>query len=391
MTAFVYVCLYVIMLFLLFISGRNISKRKNNVIKASLLGIIAFSLNEGLRFGRGLDYNYYAREYEYVVNTHKSTWDICFAEIAKFLGSMDIPWQGYVFLMSLVLIVSGVLFVNNFKDVSKWALPLFAVFTMPAENLMRWFFGWSIILIGLSFILDKRDRKSVFIFIALSVIACLIHFGLFPIIIVYFALFFINKPLLKPYWSIAIFLAIALIFNTSFMERFIDIMNLISINERTDYYVRNTEYWLTGGYAGNTKSAFPKYYEFLLFLVNIWFGYKLTKYLNSKFIYLYNLFLLGFITYPICRQIELLFRYNNLFTLFQFVILAYIVQEIVRKRIFIFQNKYMLILSFLIILNYFRVLLFTPFYDTPDHFLYIWDSNGRDYLDPYIYWIKDMK
>lgn len=391
MTALIYVILFVIMLSSLYTSGKCMGKGKRNLFNASLFGIIIFTLNEGLRFGRGLDYNYYARSYAHFVITHDSSWEFLFTEIARALGYIGVSWQGYVILMSFVLIVAGVLFSRNFKDVAKWALPLFAVFTLPAENLMRWFFGWSVILIGLSFILETKNKRNVLIFVLLSALSCLIHFYVFPVAIIYLILSFIGKPILKPFWSILLFLIIGFTFNTELMKDFAIFLNAVAITDRADSYVSNAEYWLTGGFAGIEKSAFPNYYEFLLFVVDVWVGYRLTKNLDRKYICIYNLFLIGFITYPICKQIELLYRFNNLFTVFQFVILAYTIQCTLKKNIQIFRSKLIMTISFLIILNYCRVLLFSPFNDSPHHYLYVWDKNGREYLDPYIYWIKDMK
>lgn len=68
-----YVFLLLIMLSCLFISGNRI-KRNFSVLKAFPIGIIAYSLNEGLRFGRGIDFNLYCPSYyETIHNNYTNT------------------------------------------------------------------------------------------------------------------------------------------------------------------------------------------------------------------------------------------------------------------------------------------------------------------------------
>lgn len=392
MTIYIYIFLFILMLFSLYHSGKLMSIKRVGLYKAAAWGIIVFTLNEGLRFGRGIDYNYYAIAFKQNLINHNSTWDPIFLFIANLLGYLGISWQGYVILMSFTLILSCAIFLNNFRDVSKWAFPLFAIFALPAENLMRWFFGFSFILIGTSYLLKRNDIKRIYIFLLFSSIAFFIHFALLPIAVIFYILTYIRRPIIKPLPAIILFFTIGIAFKTSFMEQFVDLMQLFSISERAESYQYQAEYWLTGGFAGVEKSPFPKYYELLLFIINVYWGYKLTKIHEHKYTFVYNIFLIGFITFPICHQIELLTRYNNLFCIFQFIILAYIIQFLINdiKRVKNQTRKIAVFFSVLVILNFVRVQIFTPLADTPNHFLYIWDKNGRDYLDPYIYWIKDM-
>lgn len=60
----IHLSLTFLMLWALYKSGCRISCIQKlsfkAMVKASWLGVLAFTLNEGLRFGRGLDYNIYA-------------------------------------------------------------------------------------------------------------------------------------------------------------------------------------------------------------------------------------------------------------------------------------------------------------------------------------------
>ena len=74
------------MLFSLYYSGKRMSIKGIALFKAAALGIIVFTLNEGLRFGRGIDYNYYAMAFNQNLINHDSTWDPIFLLIAKKSG-----------------------------------------------------------------------------------------------------------------------------------------------------------------------------------------------------------------------------------------------------------------------------------------------------------------
>ena len=65
-TAILYDLLFLLMLCILFFCGKEISKTGKIFSKGGIIAIVAFTLNEGLRYGRGIDYNVYGRNFDFM-------------------------------------------------------------------------------------------------------------------------------------------------------------------------------------------------------------------------------------------------------------------------------------------------------------------------------------
>lgn len=335
--------------------------------------IVLISLNEGLRFGRGTDYNVYFFNYNDVINGYDiRSDDFLFIILCKLNDLIGLPYQGLVYMMSLILIVTGLVFLQNHKAIMAYAIPLFVLYTTDAENLMRWFTAFSFLLIGISY-LERNKIREYFIF---SVIAFLFHSGIIVVIPIFFAFHYIEKPILKPLVSCLIYLTIYFSFKTSFMLNFISYMNIFSGMGQFAGYVENADAWLTG--TSNFESEGLTLMNVLMDLIIIRLGYKLQS-THSDLTYLYNISLLGTILSPALYQIEILYRIVLLFKLFQFIIIAYSIYYFISKA----KVKGMdYIFTLLVVLNIFRVHIFNILikpYDS-NSYLYIWDSMGRNVL-----------
>ena len=317
---------------ILYKSGKLCLYYSNKFNYYALLGIIAFTLNVGLRWGRGLDYNYYFYAYNDIVRGFDTGHEYLFQLIIRIFGSLGITWQGFVMFMSFILIVSVFVFLKNYPKVLPIALALFPFFSISAENLMRWYFGFSFILCGIGILVSKRER-SILYFIILSVIGVNLHYGLLPLPLIFYCVWKFDRVFLNPWISISIFISLVLLFESNFMLKFVSIINNLSLGERFSGYQSNIEYWLTGGYAGGSRSVFSnKSITLLYIMLTIW-GYKISKIEDKSYKYIFNLYIIGFVSYPICCQIELLDRYNQLFLIFQFIILAYVITNLYRVQI----------------------------------------------------------
>ena len=150
MVPWIYDFLLLIMLFVLYRAGKSIAKTGKIWSLAGFSAILVYTLNEGLRFGRGIDYNLYGMVYERLEATGQSDWDISFQFVARVLIDLNIPWQGYVILMSFVFILAMLIMLKVYQEIIPYALPLFALFSAgTVENMVRWYFGFSFIMIGL--------------------------------------------------------------------------------------------------------------------------------------------------------------------------------------------------------------------------------------------------
>jgi len=160
-------------------------------------------------------------------------------------------------------------------------------------------------------------------------------------------------------------------------------------SDRFTYYSDNAEYWLTGGFAGVKTSAFPSIQEVLYYCCLVLGGYKAIEEKGNKYVFAYNMLVVGLLTNPLARQIELLSRFNQPFMFFQAIVLACIIQYVFVEKSVEF-NQLLWLLSLLLILNMGRKILVTPFSTDPEKYLYVWDSEGRSYQSMYDTWIGDM-
>lgn len=335
--------------------------------------ILLISLNEGLRFGRGTDYNGYYYNYQAIIQGYDvRSNEFLFIMLCKLNNLLGFSYQGLIYFMSLILIVSGTFFLRNHKSIIPFALPLFMVFTIDAENLMRWFTAFSFLLIGISYLEQEKIKR----YIIFSACAFLFHSGIIVVIPVFLLLHYIKKPLLKPLYSCVIYIFIYLFFKTSFMLNFVQYMNVFSGMTQFAGYVENADEWLTG--TANFEAQKLNIGIVVMDLIVIKLGYEMLVY-KPKLIYLYNLCLIGTILSPALNQIEILYRICVLFKLFQFVIIAYAVYFFIKKKC---KSTVYSALTWLVILNLVRVhilnILIEPY--TSNSYLYVWDKMGREIL-----------
>lgn len=338
-----------------------------------IIPILIISLNEGLRFGRGTDYNVYFFNYHNIISDYDvRSNELLFVALCKLNDMLGLPYQGLVYFMSLILIVSGAFFLKNHKNIIPFALPLFMLFTIEAENLMRWFTAFSFLLIGISCL----EQNNIKYFVVFSVCAFLFHSGIIVVIPIFLFLHYVRKPLLKPLFSCVIYIFIYLFFKTSFMLNFVQYMNVFSGMTQFAGYVENADEWLTG--TANFVAQKLNIGIVVMDLIVIKIGYEMLIY-KPKLTYLYNLCLIGTILSPALNQIEILYRLCLLFKLFQFVIIAYAVYFFICIRR---KSTIYFIMTWIVILNLIRIhifnILLSPY--TSNSYLYVWDKMGREFL-----------
>jgi len=374
MITFIYVVLYSLMFFILYQAGKGLKKNGGKIFsRPGLAAILAYSINEGLRFGRGINYNNYWQLYEEVSKGIEQDRDVCFVFLVKIMIYLGIPYQGLIMFESLMLIFGMLFLLRNFCELLPLSLTLFVLFSfLPMENMVRWYIGFSFLLIGLSFLVKCKTKKY-FLF---CIIGCLLHIGLLPVTILFFFFFFFKKPLLHPLISIAAFVAIGFFFNTDFMLQFSDMFNMVtSLSERAESYQKSAEMWLTGGYGGVYRSAFPTKREMLFFFLIVWAGYKSLRVYNHGDVFVYNLFLFGFLIKPIANQIELLNRYHTVFFFFRAIVLSLIILNLYSTRIF---NQ--IVVKVVILLVFWEAFTYVRYsYLHPQLHMYIWDRTNENW------------
>lgn len=390
MVPIIYDILLILMLFILYRCGKNIAKTKKLLSPAFIIAIISYTLNEGLRFGRGIDYNLYGLEFESLERGGESNFEVGFLYIAKILIENGIPWQGYVMLMSFIFILATIILLRNFREILPYALPLFVLFSISeTENMVRWYLGFSFIMVGLVYLLREKRQSTIFVLFCL--LACTFHIALFPLALAFYMLCLFKKPLFSPLWTLALYFAIAFVFQTDFMLPLVGMVNILSgTSERFANYGNQAEYWLTSGYAGRENfSALPNLQELIFYCFLVWLGYKAIREMDKKYIFVYNAFLVGLLFNPLALQIELVKRFNQPFMFFCGIVLACVLKHFFATKA-IRINRFIWLFSLLVFVNMGRRILVAPFKTHPDKYLYIWDSKGKSYDAMYDMWIDEM-
>ena len=126
----VYVVLLILMLFVLYVAGRSISGQEEMSSVGYRIACLAYTLNEGLRFGRGIDYNEYWRVYEELASGVDSDRDFLFVVFMKFLINIGIPYQGFILLASFMFFLGVIMILRHYKEILPFSLPLFALFSL---------------------------------------------------------------------------------------------------------------------------------------------------------------------------------------------------------------------------------------------------------------------
>jgi hypothetical protein len=379
------------MLFALYKSGRSLRKRNTIVCIPGIVAIIIYTLNEGLRFGRAVDFNLYFGTYNDIVAGKDDKSDFLFMYLCKFWGYIGLTFQSFILFLSFMFIVGTLLFMKNFKNILPLALPLFVFFSIKdVENMIRWYLSFSFVLIGLSELLEKEKltRK----YILTNVIACLIHYAMLPVPIILYCIAKLKKPMLPPCVSFPLFLGVYIFFETDVMLQFTDMANLlIEISgERFSSYGDKAEYWLTGGFAGEDISGSIGYSEFAFFFLLVYWGYRAVKQWQGwEYVFTYNCFLVGLFLLPIGRKIELLMRYDNVFFIFHAIVMAHIIYFLyIKKEI---RVKPIILCVCFFILFYLPVKTFmSPLEDDPRKYLYVWNKSNLTPEKMYQIWIDDM-
>lgn len=352
--------------------GRIMSKRHSYWIYAACI-IFVYTLVEGLRWGRGIDYNLYYYSYEDIANGFDTTFEPGYVFFCRLLTGVGVPYQGYIMLCSFILITAWLYFLRKHSQVIQYTLPFFFIsFTGATENLVRQFLAFSFVLIGIKFL---EERKNILFFLY-ACIGFLFHSAMAILIPIYFAFSYIKKPLLPPYLAISIYLVLWIIWNNSFMSNLTPILDYISF-ERFQHYADNAEGWLTGENKADrfTFGFLVRIRHFMIHAFVIYYGYKLVK-IKPRLVYFYNVSLLGIILFPASKTIELFDRTNTMFLLFQSIIIGYILYYVFRTKQL--KGKVVYLYSCFVLLLLFYAIMKQTLTSDFCFNSYIWDARGRE-------------
>ena len=372
MIPFVYSSFLLGMILILYKSGLGLRQRYEIFSVSGLCAILAYTLNEGLRFGRGIDYNVYWSAFNHFSQNETFEKSIVFGTFINIVKYLGFPFQTIIIILSFMFIFGTINLLKSYKKIVPFALPLFVLLSMGAvENMIRWFLAFSIFMLALSNLMHKKCLTMSFVFF--SFVACSIHIAFLPIPIIFYLIYKISIPL---HYGIVLFgfFSIYFLFDNESLIKYVDVFQFITSGySGYDSYGNNAEYWLAGGFSGNDFSGKIGTSTILFLCLLCYMGYNSVKRKNLSLIYSYNLFSIGLLLFPISRKIELAQRYQEVFFFFRAIICANIIYQIYgnRKKLFSPMLKYAFLILFLHICS---SAFITPFYASPSFYMYVWNK-----------------
>ena len=303
-----YVFLHSLLLLIIYIYGLKIATLKSikRYWHIAWIPIIAFTVEEGFRWGRHIDWCAYYYQYQYMLDGFKTTHEPFFRFIWGIFAFFDLPYPIVIAFCSFLLVFSLFYFFKPYNKLAYILLVFLIVWIAPkAMNLIRWYMGISFLLIAFRFYLNGKKLIS-YVWFFFSFFT---HYAMLPLIVLIFFVSSWKRRFCKPWVLIIISISLILFFNTSFMAHFVPLVENLSEIERFSGYAMNAEGWLTGDLQNATiekKSALIYILTSLPFYFYIVYGYNETK----EEIMFYNLAIIGISLRSISSGLELLGRYS---------------------------------------------------------------------------------
>lgn len=376
--------LLLISLFLIFIiySRLVVSKEEKSIYKRNywlyaIFPIIAFSLIEGLRYARGVDYIGYVYTYLQSLDPKVEN-EPLFMLLNKGMLLMDFPYCIAFVVYSLFWIIGVLYLCENFRYLLCWCIPFALIASIPSmENLVRQFVSLSFVMISLSFLLKEKYAMSCF----WAVVSFGFHLSSVIVVVLIYTVYIIGKGgCFKLKSSLIAYLFFFFIFDISFLDTFmLNVLPLLDLGDlKFSGYIENADNWFTSSAIREDyiRSVWGNVALFLFDISLIIMGRKSIQHEknmeNKKaLVIVYNLFIIGAIGMQAVMELEIVRRFFRPLYMLWFVVAANILYR------YPFQKKLnskwdivgdYIILSYILCVLFGKYILFTPSQ------MFIWDS-----------------
>ncbi len=375
--------LLLILLFLIFIiySRLVVSKEEKSIYERNywlyaIIPIIAFSLIEGLRYARGVDYIGYVYTYLQSLDPKVEN-EPLFMLLNKGMLLMDFPYCIAFVVYSLFWIIGILHLCKNFRYLLCLCIPFALIASIPSmENLVRQFVSLSFVMISLSFLLKEKYVMSCF----WAVISFGFHLSSVIVVFIIYTVYIIEKErCFKLKSSLIAYLFFFFIFDISFLDTFM--LNVFSLFDLGDLkfssYIENADKWFTSSAIREDyiRSVWGNIALFLFDISLIIMGRKSIQHekniKNKKSLaIIYNLFVIGAIGMQAVMELEIMRRFFRPLYMFWFVLAANILYQYpLQKRL---KSKWVIVGNY-IILGYILCVLFGKYILFTPSQMFIWD------------------
>jgi hypothetical protein len=358
-------------------TGHIISQKcKNNSTaywKNSMIALIAYSLIEGLRYMRGIDYTHYK---EWYAGLDKRELELAFDILNSVLNFMGMPYPVAFVVYSFLTVFFVFVLLKQHKEIAFFAVPLVFLATIAqSENLIRQILAFSIILYSLIYLNKNNLNKNNWLKFGVTfLVAVLTHYSsiiLLPFIILFR---FLNRPLANIHILCFLYL-LTFLWQPEYWGSYSVYFNFLQDDNNVyTRYAENIEDWLSVGDYMSISSLFYKIRLGVFNLGIIILGYRLAlKYKQNNFNLYYNLFITGAMFQNITARIELLYRLDLYFYMFWFIVLAFICYDTFVNNS---GNKIIRLICIYLLLNSLYDYLIADFFNLNDgnKMLFIWDK-----------------
>lgn len=365
----IYIIIYIFLFSVFLIQGRNIFHHKASYWKYSIFPIIAFSLIEGSRYMRGIDYSHYALFYSNP-ELMPIKEDFGFEILNNALRTISTEPQFAFTIYALITIVCLFIFAKQFVEVYKIIFLLMLVFTIhSSEWIVRQFISIAIMYAAIYYLTEKR-YKIFFIFSLCSV--CIHYSSIFFLTITLLCYLFLKKPIK---WQITVpIITIVMLFSSAnliadLISKILNAANL-SFLDGSSYvrYVEKSDQFLDSQAAGTVtgnRSIFTTLLNLFFYISLFVEGYHVLckKKLYNVFPF-FNLCVIGYIGKEFFLKYELFVRLFRPMELLVFIPVSYI---IINKNLCRFKMTYLYIVLYTILIAGRFI-----FFPLEDYYYFIW-------------------
>lgn len=318
--------------------GITYKNRDNNYYWYYAVPIIIFyTLIQGLRYDRGVDYPHYAEELQNDIyaGTHLSR-EFLYDIFVIFWRDFKIPFYFAFMIYSGLLITGVMLVVKKLPKYAFWIVPLFYLTTLGAsENFIRQFIAISFIFYAYYYYLENKRKMM---FVMLCIIPLIHSSGLFAVGIFLILVYVDFSKWIKSAWPLlGFFLLLSFVWDAANLDSFAESLSTVDSFEDTnyEYYVGDSERWFTeegdlDAAMGITESKLSIINTFICTCAIIWFGFTVCK-RDRRFSIAYYGSYVAIIIDVIGGNIELIGRMAWWFLPLQSIIIAGILTPIDRK------------------------------------------------------------
>jgi len=375
----IFLLLNFILIFVFIKVGKLFSYKKNK-FHVFLPCVISFTLILGARYLRGNDYRHYQDLYNHGMVYEQKLFSI----INNILHIISVSDTEVFFVYAFIFIVCAYPMLKIYSEVYKWIIPLFIpAFILMEEVLVRQALAYSFIFLFIAYINSNNitNYKKIIYCIVCAIATTLIHTACILPIVLILIFFCIRLSVFPLRLTLPIYLFFVIYFRYNVNFAYLNkLFLLVEGIDHFDVYVDENNSWFANDAINWAfeRNKYLKPIEVVASLAFLYLGYKYLPLLKNRIndikyksiISFYNITFIGMCIYQGCFLMEIPRRIGEMFYVFWFIPMAYILYIINKNKLNIFQKILYYSMGFFIY-PYVKYLFFN---DSQVPYLFLWDK-----------------